>query len=333
VVTATDKRRAMLIDLLIGLGIPILQIIVAYVVSGRRYVIFEDFGPYIFIVNTPPAYFLFSAWPLAIGCVSFVYSSMTIYILYKRSRQFRQLLSFGQGINRGRYFRLMVLASVDAFGSIPLATYVIVLDAKSRVVPWKSWAYTHRHYSDIMQIPASEWRKGPEGVGLEMFRWLIVSCAFVFFAFFGFGDEAFKHYRLAYTSIARRIGYSKSSGTLHDSSHGTSGLAFSRTKNRGGIAISWSTTPTTQRDTPVASTDKFSIKSTDLVADLERNFKTEQDPPSDSPDLKSEVGLEPGLESRLHRPETIILAADPESVLAGQLNAGPSVSIDVADSV
>ncbi|KAH9954953.1 GPCR fungal pheromone mating factor [Russula dissimulans] len=220
VITATEKRRAMLIDLLIGLGIPILQIIVAYVVSGRRYIIFEDFGPYIFIVNTPPAYYLFHAWPVAIGCVSFVYSCETIYILYKRSRQFRQLLSFGQGINRGRYFRLMVFSSVDAFGSIPLATYVLVSDVKSGVVPWKSWAYTHRHYSDIIQIPASEWKNGPDAIWLEMFRWVIVACAFVFFAFFGFGDEAFKHYRLAYTSIARRIGYSKSSGTLHDSSHG-----------------------------------------------------------------------------------------------------------------
>jgi pheromone a factor receptor len=146
-------------------------------------------------------------------------TARTIYILYKRSRQFRQLLSFGQGINRGRYFRLMVFSSVDAFGSIPLATYVLVSDVKSGVVPWKSWAYTHRHYSDIIQIPASEWKNGPDAIWLEMFRWVIVACAFVFFAFFGFGDEAYKHYHLAYTSISRRIGYS-SSGTLHDSSHG-----------------------------------------------------------------------------------------------------------------
>jgi len=146
---------------------------------------------------------------------------MNVYILYKRSRQFRELKSFGQGINRGRYFRLMALASIDAFGSIPLATYVLVRNSKMGVVPWKSWADTHSNYSRVIQIPASVWKNEPlEANGLEMFRWVIVACAFVFFAFFGFGDEAFKHYHLAYTSITRRIGYSKSSGTLHDSSHG-----------------------------------------------------------------------------------------------------------------
>jgi len=148
-------------------------------------------------------------------------TATTIYILYKRSRQFQELMSFGQGINRGRYFRLMALSSIDAFGSIPLATYVMVNRAKTGLVPWKSWADTHRHYSHILQIPASVWKNEPGDVhGLEMFRWVIVACAFVIFAFFGFGDEAYKHYHLAYTSIARRIGYSTSSGTLHDSSHG-----------------------------------------------------------------------------------------------------------------
>src|SRR5712675_892959 len=100
-------------------------------------------------------------------------------------------MSFGQGINRGRYFRLMALASVDALGSTPLATYVLVRNAKLGVVPWKSWADTHRHYSHIFQLPASFWKNEPTVVrGLEMFRWLIVACAFTFFAFFGLGDEA-----------------------------------------------------------------------------------------------------------------------------------------------
>ena len=146
---------------------------------------------------------------------------MTVYILYKRSRQFRELVSFGQGINRGRYFRLMALSSIDAFGSIPLATYIVVRNVKMGVVPWNSWADTHSYYSHIRQISAFVWKDEPlMANGLEMFRWLIVACAFIFFAFFGFGDEARKHYHLAYTSITRRIGYSTSSGTLHDSLHG-----------------------------------------------------------------------------------------------------------------
>jgi len=75
VTDSTEKRRAVFIDLLIGLGIPILQIIIgepcpgihsqltvnmtatepAYVVSARRYIIYEDFGPYYVIMTTLPA--------------------------------------------------------------------------------------------------------------------------------------------------------------------------------------------------------------------------------------------------------------------------------------
>jgi hypothetical protein len=44
-----------------------------YVVSGNRYNIFEDFGPFFAIWNTPLAYVLFFAWPVAIGTVSLFY--------------------------------------------------------------------------------------------------------------------------------------------------------------------------------------------------------------------------------------------------------------------
>ena len=54
-------------------------------------------------------------------------------------------------------------------------------------------------------------------MGLEVFRWSLVLCAFVFFALFGFADEARQHYRLVYTTLASRIGYS--TFTLHGSSH------------------------------------------------------------------------------------------------------------------
>jgi len=114
----------------------------------------------------------------------------------------------------------MVLASVDMFGSIPLAAYVIARNAKIGVIPWKSWADTHYNYSRVMQIPAFVWKNDPVLVqGLEMYRWVLVACAFVFFAFFGCADEARRHYRLAYTSLASRIGSLGLSSTLPRASH------------------------------------------------------------------------------------------------------------------
>ena len=146
-----------------------------------------------------------------------IVTALTIYHFYKRGRHVRQI---SPGISHSRYFRLMAFASADVLGSIPLATYVIVRNAKTGVIPWKSWADTHYNYSRVMQIPAFDWKNDPAMIqGLEMYRWVLVACAFVFFACFGFAEEARRHYRLAYTSLFSRISSLGSSRTLRKASH------------------------------------------------------------------------------------------------------------------
>ena len=94
--TYSERRRAVIQDLLIGVGLPILQIVTRecahclaihsislsailrvcnpeYIVSSNRYNIYEDFGPSLALVDTPPTFFLFNAWPVAIGTVSLFY--------------------------------------------------------------------------------------------------------------------------------------------------------------------------------------------------------------------------------------------------------------------
>ena len=150
------------------------------------------------------------------GPVSLV-TVMNIYLFYTRERRFRQLMS-SVGLNRNRYIRLMAISAVEILGTIPLGTLIIVKNAKLGVRPWKGWAYLHEHYSVVYQVPAFIWKNMPNSVfALEMYRWLLVLCAFLFFALFGFADEARRHYRSVYASIAGRIGFSIS--TLQKSSH------------------------------------------------------------------------------------------------------------------
>jgi hypothetical protein len=146
---------------------------------------------------------------------------MTIYTFYKREHQFRQIMSTNRTLNRSRYFRLMALSSIEILGTIPLGTYWIVFNASKGIQPWKGWAWEHADYSRVEQVPAFAWKADPGAVtGLEAFRWSLVACAFIFFAFFGFADEARQHYRLVYTSLASRMGITTSSGTtLLGSSH------------------------------------------------------------------------------------------------------------------
>lgn len=134
-----------------------------------------------------------------------------IYIFFKRECQLRQLMSSFPGLCRSRYIRLMAISAVEILGTLPLGTFYIVHNSKLGVTRWRGWAYTHENYSAVYQIPASIWKKDPNSVlALEMNRWSLVLCAFLFFAFFGFASEARQNYRRLYKSIATRIGYSKS---------------------------------------------------------------------------------------------------------------------------
>ena len=110
-VTRADRRRAVIQDLLIGVGIPILQIISRecallftvngclqelnpeYIVSTNRYNIFEDFGPAFSSAVSPLTLILFNAWPVAIGIVSLFYCGeyhrLSCFPFYALAHQFQ----------------------------------------------------------------------------------------------------------------------------------------------------------------------------------------------------------------------------------------------------
>jgi pheromone a factor receptor len=211
-----------------------------FFVSSYRYQIVENFGPWYSTDYTVVAIFLVIGWPVVIGNVSFVYcgtrvpfpssftathssTAMTIYHLVKRKRQFNEIMSSNRGLNQSRYIRLMMLASCDMLITTPLSTYFMAWGIK-RIIqlgnPSYSWARLRHNYSHIPEITSIQLKANPAKLtSAELTRWSVVVCAFIFFAFFGFADEAWIHYRRVYTSLARRVGYSTSSGTLTGSSH------------------------------------------------------------------------------------------------------------------
>ncbi|KAJ6542964.1 pheromone A receptor-domain-containing protein [Mycena capillaripes] len=220
--TRAEKRRAILIDLAIGLGLPLLQIPLQYIVQGHRYNIFEDIGCLGETYETPVAIVLFHLPPVLVGAVSAVYCVLSIKSFYQSRSQFKELLSANKNLNLNRYIRLMCLASTDLLCTIPLGIWVLWVNAKYiGLSPWISWADTHSNFSRVQQIPGIFWRSDVYTVAsLETTRWVTVGAAFLFFAYFGFADEAIKNYRSAFYSVAKRVGYthaSMSGGTLNSS--------------------------------------------------------------------------------------------------------------------
>ena len=131
----------------------------------------------------------------------------TIRELSIRRAQFKELLSANRNMSSGRYFRLMGLAGVEVMFTIPMGAFSIYLNASGPPINrWVSWANTHYDFSRVDQIPSVVWHQNQLTVaGIELTRYAVVFCAFLFFAFFGFADEARRNYRLAYTSFAKKV--------------------------------------------------------------------------------------------------------------------------------
>lgn len=148
--------------------------------------------------------------------LSFVFASvshffnlvLTLKAFMSRRAQFGQFLSSNSSLSVNHYFRLMCLATSEIFFTIPISTYGLYLNITAKpFYKWVSWSDTHFDFYTIQQIPAVLWRSNPTViVALELNRWSLVLCALVFFAFFGFADEARRNYRRAYWAIAKRFG-------------------------------------------------------------------------------------------------------------------------------
>ncbi|KAJ7164153.1 STE3-domain-containing protein [Mycena filopes] len=282
--SAADKRRAILIDLAIGLGLPVLQIPLQYIVQGHRYNIFEDIGCLGETFETPVAIVLFHLPPLLVGCISAVYCVLSIKSFYRSRAQFKELLSsHNANLNLNRYIRLMALASTDLLLTIPLSSLTLFINARVvGLAPYVSWADTHSNFSRVVSVPGIFWRSDVWTVAsLEVTRWATVGCALLFFGWFGFADEAMKNYRSAFVSVARRVGISTgsmgSSGVMSSGTNSTPKYAYPAMASHGNgrsaalpVFISKKTTQKRDRD----SFDSFS--DTDMSASFNALEYTEK---------------------------------------------------------
>jgi hypothetical protein len=195
------------------------------IVEGHRFDIFEDVGCYPNFYNVPLAFPLVYIWPLVINIVTAVYScvlyslvrspsstadytlGLNIHLFWKSSRQLKDMLGSNTIPHQNRYIRLIALCSTQIFCSLPMTIFPIYFNARvAPMFPWISWDDTHFNYSFVDQIPSVVWRASAAAeTALELHRWFLVLSAFLYFAFFGFAEEARKNYRLAYSFASSRL--------------------------------------------------------------------------------------------------------------------------------
>ncbi|KAF7373125.1 Pheromone B alpha 1 receptor [Mycena sanguinolenta] len=315
--TKAEKRRAILVDLAISLGLPVLQIPLRAFpffqflihrarpplqhLRGRRLSRRDLRNPRRRRPLPPP--------PILVGCVSAVYCILSIRALARQRTQFKALLASSANANLtlNRYLRLMLLAATDLLCTIPLGIWVLWVNVKVvGLSPWISWADTHSHFSNVEQVPGVYWRaKVYDVASLETTRWLTVACALLFFAYFGFADEAFKNYRSAFASVARKMGYSiASDATLASSGPQTSHPSTARA----------SVPPVFIRKTTVSKRDSL-FDSTGTFTSMADSYD-EKDSASSSPvDVLPTLGYDKADSSSSSSGDSI---KEPESPIEGE---------------
>lgn len=207
-VTRGDKKRMIILDCSIGLGLPILAVVLYYWCQGQRYDLVQGVGCMYDIPNTWIAIVLFNGWPVVIGLVSAVYCSLTIFHFIRRRRQFNELMSSSTMINYNRYFRLMGLALIEILGTVPIGMWTVSQYWRYPQYKFIGYADLHSGFGRIPQVPAILWLDTPLQEGYLMMIWVSIICPFIFFGFFGLAEEARRHYHSAATSIAKRLGIS-----------------------------------------------------------------------------------------------------------------------------
>lgn len=241
-----QKRRAILVDLGIGLGIPVIymifrkhtllyifgygglnRLLADYINQGHRFNIYEDVGCYPYTFNTTLAVALVFVPPILVGMVSAVYCVLSIRSFAQTRAQFNELMnnSSHRNLSGSRYMRLMLLAGLEVLCTVPLGIYNLCMYITAGYLyPWQGWAVTHKGFQRVDQFPAILWKNDPIGYAqLEGTRWTVVACAIVFFAFFGFADEAIKNYRSAIRTVSKTFGLSTAGSDTLNNSKGWNG--------------------------------------------------------------------------------------------------------------
>jgi pheromone a factor receptor len=195
--TIAQKRRALAIDLLIGLGLPILCMILSVVVQGHRFDILEDVGCYPAIVNTSLTYFLVTLWPIFIWIASFVFIALnaTYFYCHRHDLDSWMECTTSSLLSTDLYARFVSLGLFAFLLSFALSLRDFVSQATSGSVAWPGWDVVHADFWRVDQIPRGIWAAKDGGFGIELRRWVCMCCAVLAFVFLGTTREAGERYR------------------------------------------------------------------------------------------------------------------------------------------
>jgi len=158
------------------------------------------------VYNSVLSIVLISIWPIVLGLVSLVYSTLTIRAFLLQRRAFKAIVGrHATTLNLSRYFRLMALAATDISLSVPFSIYILYSDVRRGLLPWTSWSDVHWGFSRIRLAPAWAIKESGGWPAFEVNRWSSPMLAVIFFIFFGLAGESLAAYKRIFARITKPL--------------------------------------------------------------------------------------------------------------------------------
>ncbi|KAF5388624.1 hypothetical protein D9757_004784 [Collybiopsis confluens] len=217
-VKVLEKRGMFLLEMFLGLVVPLADMGFQYIVQERWFNIYEGFGCRAVSANVLLTYLLLLAPQLFLGTVSVIVCILTL-VAYHRMYKYMLDTQLSPTFHRqttlsASFLWFLTLGGLAAALSIVYATFVVYLSASPSsnsdqfnhpFTMWKSWDSTHTNASAVTEYDEVEWRGNTmTELFLEADRWIFVGLALMFFFFFGFTSEARRRYRRLFGCGGRR---------------------------------------------------------------------------------------------------------------------------------
>ncbi|KAG8685694.1 hypothetical protein FRC08_012966 [Ceratobasidium sp. 394] len=206
IANAADKRRRMIFELLMTVGLPCIGMALHYIVQGHRFDILEDFGCNPATYVSVAALFIVYLPPIVLSLGTLIYAGIALRWFVHRRAQFQDVLQSNQsGLTTGYYLRLIALSVTEMLFATAMSLFVLIITVEDGALrPWISWENVHSNWSRVGQfarilIPQVFWDR-------LLLTWYIVPItSVIFFIFFGLGREAKAEYTKAWRWVQKNV--------------------------------------------------------------------------------------------------------------------------------
>ncbi|VDC06349.1 unnamed protein product [Peniophora sp. CBMAI 1063] len=210
----SDKRRRELVfDFFLVIGLPIVLQFFYYVVQNARYQVVEQLGCNMAILPSGMAILLLNSFPLVLSLISAVfYMSRILYFLWKHKRNMGHLFGRQIAIKRSVYLRIFALGMINFLTSITAS--IVNFFPFPMPVFYPGWAAVHADWTPV-SISAAEWHsQGPLIVFTNVWDvWINAWLGFAIFGLFGLTREARQTYVRAFRIATRWTGRPRTRGS------------------------------------------------------------------------------------------------------------------------